>query len=176
MIVHYTARQTALTPEVKQYCEKRLKSLDKLMQRVLETDLIFTTTRNKRHLVEIHVKAKGVGMVVKDENDELMRALSLAFDSLERKLKKDKEKLRERKRRTTREAPVEAPTPAAPERARRIIAGNDVSPKPMTVDEAALLLDQAHKDVLVFRKLGSERWAVLYRRQDGNYGLVEPEG
>lgn len=178
MIVHYTARQTPLTPEVKQYCEKRLKSLDKLTQRVLEVDLIFTTTRAKRHQVEIHVKAKGVGMVVKDEDDELMRALGLAFDNLEKKLKKDREKFREKKRRSSREAavPVEAAVPSPVETSPRIIVGNDVSPKPMTVEEAALLLDDAKKELLVFRKLGSERWAVLYRRRDGNYGLVEPEG
>ncbi len=175
MIVHYTARQTPLTPEVKQYCDQRLKSLDKLMRRVLEVDLIFTTAR-KRHLVEIHIKAKGSGLVVQDEDPELMRALSLAFDNLGKKLKKDKDKFREKKRRPSREVSVEVPPLTAPESGRRIIPGSDVSSKPMTVEEAALLLDEAKKDVLVFRKLGSERWAVLYRRKDGHYGLVEPEG
>jgi putative sigma-54 modulation protein len=180
MMVHYTARQTTLTPEVKQYCEKRLKAMDKLMRRVLEVDLIFTTARNKRHWVEIHVKAKGAGLVVQDEDEELMKAAALAFDNLEKKLKRDKDKFRERKRRQGREAAapeaVPAEVEAEPEAGRRIIAGNDVSVKPMTVDEAALILDEAKKDVLVFRKLGSEKWAVLYRRRDGHYGLVEPEG
>ncbi len=180
MIVHYTARQTVLTPEVKQYCEKRLKALDKLLRRALEVDLIFTTARNKRHWVEIHVKAKGAGLVVQDEDEELMKAAALAFDNLEKKLKRDKDKFREKKRRPRREMPGPEAVPAEaevePETGRRIIAGNDVSAKPMTVDEAALILDEAKKDVLVFRKLGSEKWAVLYRRRDGNYGLVEPEG
>ncbi len=178
MIVHFTARQTALTPEVKQYCEKRLKGLDKLLRRALEVDLIFTTARNKRHWVEIHVKAKGAGLVVQDEDEELMKAAALAFDNLEKKLKRDKDKFREKKRRPSREmvAPEVLPAEADLETRRRIIAGNDVSAKPMTIDEAALILDDAKKDVLVFRKLGSEKWAVLYRRRDGNYGLVEPEG
>jgi putative sigma-54 modulation protein len=175
MIVHYTARQTALTPEVKQYCDRRLKSLEKLMRRVLEVDLIFATAR-KRHLVEIHVKAKGSGLVVQDEDPELRKALSLAFDNLEKKLKKDKDKVREKKRRPAREASFEAPPLGMSELGRRIIPGSDVSSKPMTVEEAVLVLDEAKKDVLVFRKLGSERWAVLYRRKDGHYGLVEPEG
>jgi len=64
----------------------------------------------------------------------------------------------------------------APKAGRRIIPGNEVSVKPLTVEEAALLLDESKRDILVFRKLGSERWAVLYRRKDGQVGLVEPEG
>lgn len=175
MMVHFTARRTPLTPEVKQFCEKRLKSLEKLMRGVIEVDLIFSAPRNRR-MVEIHVKAKGAGLVVQEEGLELMRVLAQAFDNLEKKLKKDKEKFREKKRRKGREIMPEAPAPAAAETGRRIIRSDDVSPKPMTADEAALQLDQTKKDILVFRKFGSERWAILYRRKDGHYGLVEPEG
>jgi putative sigma-54 modulation protein len=179
MMVRYTARQAPLRPEVKSYCDKRLKSLDKLMRRVLTVDLIFSSAKNRQR-VEIHVKSKGSGLVVQEEGAELMRVLGLAFDNLERKLKKDTEKFREKKRRAGRELaaeiPVEPPTGPAPEPARRIIPGKQISLKPMSVDEAALLLDGNKDDVLVFRKLGSERWAVLYRRRDGHYGLLEPEG
>ena len=45
----------------------------------------------------------------------------------------------------------------------------------MTVEEAALELDLKKREVLVFRMEGTEKWAVLFRRKDGNYGLVEPE-
>jgi putative sigma-54 modulation protein len=175
MMVHYTARQTPLTPEVKQLCEKRLKSLEKLMRGVIEVDLIFSAPRN-RQIVEINVKAKGAGMVVREEGLELVRVLARAFDNLEKKLKKDKEKFREKKRRKGREIMPEMTAPLAPEASRRIIRSQEVSPKPMTADEAALQLDQTKKDILVFRTFGSERWAVLYRRKDGHYGLVEPEG
>jgi len=175
MMVHYTARKTPLTLEVKQYCDKRVKSLEKLMRGVIEVDLIFSAPRN-RQMVEIHVKAKGAGLVVQEEGLELMRVLMQAFDNLEKKLKKDKEKFREKKRRKGREIMPEMPAPAAAEKGRRIIRGDDVSPKPMTAEEAALQLDRTKKDILVFRKLGSERWAILYRRKDGHYGLVEPEG
>lgn len=175
MMVHYTARRTPLTPEVKQFCEKRLKALEKLMRGVIEVDLIFSAPRN-RQMVEINVKARGAGLVVQEEGLELMRVLPRAFDNLEKKLKKAKEKFREKKRRQGREIMPEMTAPAAAETGRRIIRSQDVSPKPMTAEEAALQLDQTKKDILVFRKFRSERWAILYRRKDGHYGLVEPEG
>jgi putative sigma-54 modulation protein len=45
----------------------------------------------------------------------------------------------------------------------------------MSLEEALLQLESRKKEVFVFRKFDSEKWAVLYRRKDGNYGLVEPE-
>jgi putative sigma-54 modulation protein len=45
----------------------------------------------------------------------------------------------------------------------------------MSVEEAVLQLDIKNREVFVFRKEGSEKWAVLFRRKDGNVGLIEPE-
>ncbi|MCK4263410.1 MAG: sigma 54 modulation/S30EA ribosomal C-terminal domain-containing protein, partial [Candidatus Aminicenantes bacterium] len=51
----------------------------------------------------------------------------------------------------------------------------DYSLKPMSIKEAIIQLETSKRQVFVFRKFDSEKWAVLYRRKDGNYGLVEPE-
>jgi putative sigma-54 modulation protein len=45
----------------------------------------------------------------------------------------------------------------------------------MSVEEALLQLESSKREVFVFRKFDSEKWAVLYKRKDGNFGLVEPE-
>jgi putative sigma-54 modulation protein len=102
-------------------------------------------------------------------------SLNLAFDSLEKKIRKEREKFRERRRRKGRERkdlglPVEAEEPV-----RRIVRSSNYSLKPMPVEEAVLQLDVKNREVFVFRREGSEKWAVLFRRKDGNIGLVEPE-
>ncbi len=101
MNVHFTARQMTLTPELRQYCEKRLNSLEKLMGSVLEVDVICSVERN-RHKAEIYVKAKGASLFVVEETPEMLNSLNRAFDSLEKKIKKEREKFRERKRRSSR--------------------------------------------------------------------------
>jgi putative sigma-54 modulation protein len=174
MNLHFTARKTDLTPEVRQYCEKRLSALEKLLGSVLEVDIILSVAKN-RNRAEIHVMAKGTGLVVEDETPDMLNSLNLAFDSLEKKIKKEREKVRERKRRKGRERkdlalPVEAEEPA-----QRIFRSSNYSMKPMPVEEAVLQLDVKNREVFVFRKEGSEKWAVLFRRKDGNVGLVEPE-
>jgi putative sigma-54 modulation protein len=175
MVVHFTSRQMELTPEIRAYCEKRLKALEKLMGSVIEVDLILSVEKY-RHKVEIHVKAKGAGLVMVEETHEMMNSLNLAFENLEKKVKKEREKFREKKRRKGRERKqLSWPSEREADESRRIIKSKDYSLKPLSLDEALLQFDLEEKDIFLFRKPGSEKWAVIYRRKDGHYGLIEPE-
>ncbi len=174
MIVHFTARQMDLAPEVKAYCEKRLKAFERLMGSIIEVDLILSVEK-RRYKAEIHVKAKGGGLVVVEETHDLMNSLNLAFESLEKKVKKEREKWREKKRRKGRERKQLAFPPEQEAETPRIVRSQDYSLKPMLLEEALLQFDLEKKDVFLFRKSGSENWAVIYRRRDGHYGLVDPD-
>jgi len=175
MNVHFTARQTALTPEVKDYAQKRLERLKKLIPFPFDADIILSVEKN-RSKAEVHIKAKGGGTVVVEETQDMFHSLDQAFDSLEKKLRKEKEKYRERKRRGGRERKGFAPPPVEPEEGElRVFRSPLYAVKPMTVDEALIQFEAKNKEVLVFRKEGSETWAVLFRRKDGHVGLVEPE-
>lgn len=174
MKVNFTARQTMLTREVKNYCEKRLKSLQKLLGRVIEMDIILSVEKTRQR-AEIHVKAKGTNLIVEEETHDMVNSLNLAFESLEKKLKKEREKNREKKRRQARVRKPFRPPAETAEPERRVIQSEDYSLKPMSLEEALLQFDAQKRDVFAFRKLGSEKWAFIFRRKDGNYGLIEPE-
>jgi putative sigma-54 modulation protein len=174
MIVHFKARQMDLTPEVKAYCEKRLKALEKLMGSVIEVNLILSVEKY-RHKAEIHVKAKGAGLVVTEETHDLMNSLNLAFENLEKKVKKEREKWREKKRRKGRERKQLAFPPEREAESLRVVRSRDFSVKPMLLEEALLQFDAEKRDVFLFQKSGSEKWAVIYRRKDGHYGLIDPD-
>ena len=174
MNVHFTARQTALTPEVKDYAQKRLERLKKLIPFPFDADIILSVQRN-RSKAEVHIKAKGGGTVVVEETPDMIHSLNQAFDSLEKRLKKEKEKYRERKRRGGRERKGFVPTVEPEEGEIRVLRSPLYAVKPMTVEEALIQFEAKNKEVLVFRKEGTEAWAVLFRRKDGHVGLVEPE-
>ncbi len=174
MNIHYTSRQAEITPEIKSYCEKRLSRMKTMGRDVLEINIILAAEKN-RNRAEIQVRAKGAGLIVEEETLDMMSSLKGAFDSLEKKIKKEREKWREKKRRGGRErksasGPVEAPEPE-----KRIIRSQDYSLKPMSVEEAIIRLEVKSREVFVYRREGSEKWAVVFRRKDGNFGLVEPE-
>jgi putative sigma-54 modulation protein len=174
MNIHYTARQATLTPEIKAYCEKRLGRLKDLVGNVLDVNVILIVQKN-RNKAEINVRAKGGGLVVVEETMDMMDSLNRAFDNLEKKVRKERVKGRDKRRRGGRERKVLVPVLEAPEPEKRVIRSQHFSLKPMSVEEALIQIDIRSKEVFLFRREGSEEWAVIYRRKDGHYGLVEPE-
>jgi putative sigma-54 modulation protein len=171
MNVRYTTRQADLTPEIKAYCEKRLARLKNLLDGLLDINVILSIQKG-RSRAEVHVQAKGRGFVVVEETLDMIESLNRAFDTLETRIRKDRDKLRERKRRGVRKGA--APAVVAPEPENRVIRANFFSPTPMTLEEAIVQLDAKDKEVFLFRREGSKSWAAVYRRKDGQYGLVEP--
>jgi len=173
MNVNYTARQTNITPDLKKYCQRRLKSLEKFLGNLNEVDIILTKEKY-RHKAEINVKAGRSRLNVVEETHDMYNSLNLAFDNLEKRVKKEKGKSRERKRRKGRERGIFAFS-TSQEEERRVIRSEDYSLKPMTFEEAVFQFELDKREVFVFRQAGSEKWAVIYRRKDGNIGLIEPE-
>jgi putative sigma-54 modulation protein len=174
MNVNYTARHTSITPEIKKQCERRLKSLEKVLGYPVGADIILSVEKY-RHKVEINVKTKGATLNTVQETQDMFSTLGLAFDHIEKRIKKEREKLKERKRRKQRNRDSLVPPVIAEEPRSRVILSRDYSLKPMPVEEALLQLESRNREVFVFRKSDSEKWAVLYRRKDGNFGLIEPE-
>ncbi|MBM3292907.1 MAG: ribosome-associated translation inhibitor RaiA [Candidatus Aminicenantes bacterium] len=175
MNVHITARRATLAPEIKAVCDRRLAELKKLMGFVTKVEVILAGERNRQR-AEIHLQAKGGRLVVTEDSPDMLQSLNLALDSLEKKLKKEREKFRAKKRRGGRERKTLSEPPAGRvEPAPRIIAVDYVEAKPMTVEEAVVEFDLRKKDVLVFRTTEFDRWSVLFRRKDGHYGLVRIE-
>ena len=173
MNVRYTARQADLTPEIKAYCEKRLARLKTLLDGTLDVNFILTIQKG-RSQAEIHVQAKGRGYVIIEETLDMLESLNKAFDTLETRVRKDRTKPREKKRRGGRERRAGALGPVAPEPENRVIRASFFSATPMTLEEAIVQLDAKDKEVFLFRREGSKTWAAVYRRKDGQYGLVEP--
>jgi len=174
MNIHFTARQMQLNPDIREYCDKRLESLEKLLSFATGVDVILSSVKS-RQKAEIHVRAKGAGLVVIEESHDMLNSLNLAFDSLEKKIKKEREKYREKKRRGGRERKGLVLPEEAVERGARVVRADYFTPKPLTLEEALVQFNLNKKEVFVFRRAGEEAWAVLFRKKDGNYGLVEPE-
>lgn len=174
MNVHYTARQAELTPEIKAYCEKRLERLKKLIRDVLDVNIILGVQKN-RNKAEIHVRARGGGLVVTEETMDMLDSLNMAFDNLEKRVKKEREKWREKKRRGGRVRKAISPALEVPDDEKRVIRSAHYSLKPMTLEEAMIQIDIRSKEVFMFRRAGTEKWSVIFRRKDGHLGLVEPD-
>ncbi|MFC2161282.1 ribosome hibernation-promoting factor, HPF/YfiA family [Acidobacteriota bacterium] len=173
MKINFTARHTEISSDMKAYCEKRLLSIEKVLGYSVEADIIVAVEKY-RNKAEINVKTKGMTLNTVEETHDMKSSLGLAFDHIEKRVKKEREKLREKKRRRIKQKEEETVSFES-EKQKKVIRSPNFSMKPMTLDEALLQFETSKKEVFVFRKFDSETWAVLFRRKDGHFGLVDPE-
>ena len=172
MKITFTARHTEISPDIREYCEKRLLSIEKVLDYSVDANLILSEEKY-RHKAEINVKIKGMTLNTVEETQDMASSLNLAFDHIEKRVKKEREKRRERKRRIR--LREEEPAPSESEEQNKIIRSRNFSLKPMTLDEALLQFESSKMEAFIFRKFESEKWVVLFRRKDGHFGLIEPE-
>ena len=171
-----TGRQIEVTDALRQAAEDRLSRLEKYLDGDGEAHVILAVEK-RRHRAEVVIRDRRVTLSAAGETADMYSSLNLVGDRLERQAKKHREKLKiERKREGKKASPrrLAALPPSLPEEP-RVIRVPTSPVKPMSVEEALLLVRDTEKDFVVFRNSASDRVSVLYRRRDGNYGLIEPE-
>lgn len=182
MRIAVTFRHVPPTPALRAYAEEKLERVRKYLRRPTDAHVILSVAK-ERHVAEITLQADHVTMFAQEETHDLYSAIDLALDKLEHQAQKLKAKRRSHKgpaasRRETRAAVVEPPQGRAPRRPDRpeVVRSDEMAAKPMSIDEAAEELWRSRSELLVFRNARNQSLAILYRRKDGRFGLIEPEG
>ena len=181
MRLELTGRHVEITPDLRRQVEKGLGKLDRHLENGLVSVQAVLTLEKHRHTSELTVHARGDhffhGIAA---TNTWASSIAEAIERIEQQLARMKGKWQGRKRReaSRRVVPIEVPPSPAPTdepKARRIRRVRRCAVKPMTVDEAALMVEAGDDTFLVFRNAATDAVSVLYRRQDGDFGLIEPE-
>ncbi len=191
MRLELTARHFTITATLRTLVEERLgRALRPLNDSAVSTQVVVTREKSRFH-AEVTLHARGEHFLHGEATGRDARtAFNAAIDKIERQVQKLKGKWTERKRQSI--SPAKAAS-AAPRPTRgaamfgtglaeredggqlRIIRARRYEVKPMSVDEAALEVGNGRDTFLVFRNASTEQINVLFRRADGNLGLIEPE-
>jgi len=183
MRITVTFRHVEPTPALRRYAEEKLARLTKYLRRPVDAHVILSVAK-ERHVAEVTLNADHVTMVAEEETHDLYSAIDLALDKLEHQAQKLKAKRRSHKgqaaARAAEDREVTASVLAADRRsdsgAPEVIRTQRLPAKPMSVEEAVEQLESSRDEFLVFINASNQMLAVLYRRKDGNYGLIEPGG
>ena len=176
MQINVTFRHVDPTPALRTHAEEKLERMvRKYLRRPVDAHVILSVSK-ERHAAEITLQADHVTMFAKEETTDLYAAIDLAVSKLEHQAQKLRAKRKEHKGPSGSRTLVAEDGDAGAERSRPRVIPRRVSTKPMAVDEAVETLGRTGDDFLVFTNAASQQLAVLYRRKDGNYGLIEPEG
>ncbi len=177
MKFEYTGRHVEVSPGIRKHVQDHFKKLDHIFNGTEASTHVIIAVEKNRHIGELVVHGRDHTLTAKEVNADMYMALTRAMEKVEKQAIKLKKKIIDRKQGARRTGAV-APTPdgqlEATPRPARIIPARRYSIKPMTAEEAALRLSSEADQFVVFRDADTERVGVLYKRKDGNFGLIEP--
>jgi len=183
MKIDITGRQVEITPALRDFAVEKLRKLEKLLDGPLEVHVVLGVEKH-RHVAEIQVKSRTAILSGTEETGDLYASIGEVADKLERQALKHKEKVTEKKRRERLRAPDlggslgepkgEEAASAPEDLPARIFRSERYRLKPLSAEDAVLELEATGEDILVFRDDRTYRVNVVYRTQDGNFGLIDP--
>jgi len=182
MRLELTGRHLAITPATRALVEERLEHTLRLLNDSAVSAHVVLTKERARVRAEVTLHARRERFLHGEATGQsVVLAVNAAADKVDHQAQKLKGKRDGRKRRgpsAVRSAPA-LPEPVAPRTAsrpaRRIIRARQYALKPMSVEDAAVEIDDAANGFIVFRNSATDAVTVLFRRSDGNLGLIEPE-
>jgi len=180
MKIDFVARKVELTDQIRELASKKLAKIDKYFNKILDIRLELAQERHL-YVVDLFVHGKDFDARATSQNKDIRTAIQEAIEKLEIQARKAKTRLKGRKRQSeqARRAPDWAVEVLEKESVAsghpNIIKSSSITVKPMAIEEAALQLEGSSGDFIVFLNATSDRVNVLYRRRDGNLGLITPE-
>ncbi|GMW03540.1 MAG: ribosomal subunit interface protein [Candidatus Hydrogenedentota bacterium] len=183
MRVSMAARHMEMTDALKGHVEKRLEKVKTHFDKVIDVDIVLSVEKH-RHIAEITLHSNGVRIHGKEASDDMYASVDLVVDKIDKQILKFKDRshkvhLREDRKNTfiQREVdaanavpePVEEPAPPKP-----VVVRETLNMKPMSVDEAQLQLKLSGDRFLAFSNSQTNQVNVLYVKDDGTLGLIEP--
>ena len=180
MKFQYTEKKVSLPTNVHAYAEKKVMKLERYFGNEAEALVAFSVEKN-RNKVEITVHAAGTYFRASESTSDMHASIDAAVTTLERQIRKNKTRLEKRLRQGAFERALDVEVssfaPDEPEEGEyRIVRSKTFPIKPMTRDEAILQMNLLGHSFFAFKDEEAEgAFAVVYRRNDGDYGLIEDE-
>ncbi len=175
MQISVTFKNIKSSEHLKTFLESKLARLDKLLDNPAEASAVLTVEKF-RHIAEINILGDKLNINGKEETSDMYSAIDMVVDKIESQIKKSKEKNRARRggSRVKELNTFAEEAFALNEEAIREIRVKDIEYKPMDVEEATMQLELVKDSFLVFTNAHTNRVNVLYRRNDGHFGLIQP--
>ena len=177
----FTDKKVNLPNKVHAYAEKKVGKLDRYFKADTEAAVVFSVEKGRNN-VELTIRSGGTIIRVAESTSDMFATIDAAVSSVERQLRKNKARLEKRLRQDafSRSVDVEEMSSFAPEGEEeeefRIVRTKRFTIKLMTVEEAVLQMNLVDHTFFAFKNADDDgSFAVVYKRNDGGYGLIEDD-
>ena len=172
-----TFRHMEATDALKEYARQKLERIRKYIRKPIDCKVVFSLERH-HHIADMTIKVDGIVIKGNERTEDMYSSIDVLVDKMERQIRKYKEKLRDHKsrehlpERRAQMAILEGE--AIAERGEtRVLKSETIPIHTLTVDEAVMQMDLSQDRFLIFTRRDRGDLNVIYRLEDGNYGLVE---
>lgn len=174
MTITYTARKVTLRDNFKERVEKKLAKFQKIFSDKAEAHVVVTVEKN-RQTVEITIRDNKMIYRAESTMSEMNDALDRVVDILMRQIRKNKTRLEKRVKAGGIDAlTADMPAQEEPEEEYQVVRKKQVMLKPINVEEAILEMNMINHDFFMFINAETDEMNVVYKRANGNYGVLEP--
>ena len=182
MQITVTGRHFEITDALRQHIETKIRKLDRFLDGITDVNVVLSVEKY-RHIAEITLsQSKGNTIRSLEETHDMYQAVDMAIDKLEKQARKQSKKrdTARKNRAAAKQSEMIVEEESSTEEvglhtSPKVIHSKRIAVKPMSVDEAAMQLGLLTDDFLAFLNSETEQMNVMYKRKDGNYGLIEPE-
>jgi len=175
MQVSVIGRHIEVTEALRQYATEKFGRLERYLPKGVQAVITLSVVKKVHHFAEAVIKSNGVLIQASEETEEMYSAIDLLVEKIERRVRRYKEKLVDHKHQSGKGETAGGGGAAHPEeRIPQIIKTKRFDLKPMLPEEAVMQMELLDKEFFIFSNAGSGHVNVIYRRKDGNVGLIEP--
>ena len=178
----FTDKKVTLPNSIHAYAEKKVGKLDRFFKEDATATITFSVEKERLNRVEVTIRSSGTIFRVSESTSDMHASIDAAVTTLERQIRKNKTHLEKRLRQGAFERALDVEdfssfAPDEPEEGEYHIVRSKTFPiKPMTRDEAILQMNLLGHSFFAFRDEDADgAFALVYRRYDGDYGLIEDE-
>ena len=177
MKIIYTGRNIELTEALKDITASKLEKVEKYFEKDIETQVTYEV-QNNSETIEITINLPGTILRAEESTPDMYESLDRAVHKLERQIRKQKTKLLSQ-RRGADSIRFENIKPLEEEKEKdngpKIVRRKAFNLKPMNAEEAVLQMELLDHDFFIYMDGETGGTNVVYKRKDGNYGLIEPK-
>ena len=174
MKVTVYAKNIELTDALKSTVEKKISKLSKYFDGDVEAKATLSVVRNNQ-IVEVMIPFNGIYLRGEESTDDMYKSIDLVENKLERQIRKQKTKLQRRSNESLRFGNFDEVASEEDDNEGEIVKVKRFNIKPMSAEEAILQMELVEHNFFVFKDCDTENINVIYKRKDGNYGLLEPD-
>ncbi len=179
MNISFQGKNIEVTQSLQEYAARKIERVGKFFDGIIKVEVEFIVEKNPRiqdsNRVEVTIFTNGPVIRGQAASTDMHGSIDFVADKLERQIKRYKNKLIQRSKQNRKNNENRTMKTRKGSEEQRIVKVKQFYVKPMPPQEATLQMDLLGHDFFVFLNSESEEVNVIYRRKDGNYGLIEPK-